>query len=537
MRCGAGRQPINPCCSAANFIFMEKQKIMVDLKIEQNERIIRRTKEAWSFDGDEERELESLILTNKHLICVYEKSVALFFKGETIVDKKPLSSISIIDGVLQVKNILDDNFGESLQILYDNGVEELYFLGDAPKSEYQKWESVIKKAIIENNRTFNKNDEIPVSPISSEGNKQDILVSIVEEKVNEKRDMSVFCISCGAKNNIGARFCQSCGTPLEAENKPRQSEKPLEENQNHQSTYYERRQEYAGKIIKCPNCGEVLGSFLAVCPSCGYELRGVHANSSLKELSAKLEAVDLQPDIAQKGTLLKNLSRELTEKEKQKITLIRNFPIPNTKEDLYEFLIMAASNVDTEHIEGWNSAQSEGEKALSEAWKAKYEQAYHKAKISFGNSQEFQELNKSYMTKIQKHERRKSMFNKGLIIFIVIYVIACIIGVCFMFKDNSTRQKAVDEENQRLELILDDIQKYIEEGEYAKARSLNATLVFNASVNLQSAIDSKEHWDDVRKELYDVIENAESKILKLPKKNNGTEVSRKRGNCKLGGKL
>ena len=29
-------------------------------------------------------------------------------------------------------------------------------------------------------------------------------------------------------------------------------------------------------------------------------------------------------------------------------------------------------------------------------------------------------------------------------------------------------------------------------------------------MNLQSAIDSKEHWDDVRKELYDVIKNAEN---------------------------
>ena len=68
----------------------------------------------------------------------------------------------------------------------------------------------------------------------------------------------------------------------------------------------------------------------------------------------------------------------------------------------------------------------------------------------------------------------------------------------------------MDEENERLEFILDDIQQYIEEGEYAKARSLNATLVFNTSMNLQSAIDSKEHWDDVRKELYDVIKNAEN---------------------------
>ena len=476
---------------------------MVDLNLEQNEHIICRTKEAWIFDGNEERELEMLILTNNHLISVYKKSVALFFDGKTVVDKKPLALISIRDNLPQVKNIMDDNFGEALQVLFDNGMEELYFLGDAHKSEYQQWENDIKKVIIENSKATMKNDKMSEDSLVVEKSKP--VVATIENS-----NMFVFCTNCGEKNNIGAKFCQNCGTLLVNVNKSKQNE-ALHKEEQQQSAYSERKQEYAGKIIKCPNCGEVLKSFVVLCPSCGYELRSVEANSSLKELSVKLEAIDLQPDILPKETFLKNFSRKLTEKEKQKITLIRNFPIPNTKEDLYEFLIMAASNIDTEHIEGWNSSgQSEGEKALSDAWKAKYEQAYHKANISFGSSKEFQELNKSYLSKIQKHERKKSMFNKGIIIFIAIYIIACIIGVCFMYKDNSTKQKAVDEENERLEFILDDIQQYIEEGEYAKARSLNATLVFNTSMNLQSAIDSKEHWDDVRKELYDVIKNAEN---------------------------
>lgn len=67
------------------------------------------------------------------------------------------------------------------------------------------------------------------------------------------------------------------------------------------------------------NCGEVLKSFVVLCPSCGYELRSVEANSSLKELSVKLEAIDLQPDILPKETFLKNFSRKLTEKENKKL--------------------------------------------------------------------------------------------------------------------------------------------------------------------------------------------------------------------------
>lgn len=482
---------------------------MVDLKLEKNECILLMTTEVWRYFDDNELAVDTLFLTNQHLISVYKKSKGIFSKKETVIDKIPLASISIINDVVQIKEVKDDDYGETLQILYSNGTKELFEFTESPKKEYQQWKNTIKKAVIENSRIIIENDEMSTPPLVSEGNKQSVPIMPVEKIVNEKKDMFVYCTSCGEENNIGAKFCQNCGIPLGFKNMPKKNVE-RKERHNYQSSYSERRQEFAGKILKCPNCGEILKSFVALCPSCGYELRGVKANSSLKELSVKLENIDLQPDICPK----KFLSRELTEKEKQKITLIRSFPIPNTKEDLYEFLIMAASNIDTEHIEGWNSSeQSEGEKALSDAWKVKYEQAYHKANISFGNSKEFQELNKTYLTKIQKHERKKSMFNKGLIIFTALYVIACIMVACFIFKGNSVKQKAVDEENKRLEFILDDIQKYIEEGEYAKARSLNATLAFNISVNLSSATDAKKHWDEIRKELYDVIENAENQDI------------------------
>lgn len=327
--------------------------------------------------------------------------------------------------------------------------------------------------------------------------------------MNEKIRKYVFCIRCGEKNNVGARFCQSCGASLEDVEKE-QTEEVYKERQHWQSAYAERKQEFAGKIIKCPNCGEILKAFITECPSCGYELRCADSNNTLKELVARLDAIDLRPDVVSQEKHKKNSELNvLTEKDKRKIDLIRNFPIPNTKEDLYEFLIMAASNVDTEHIEGWNaSGQSKGEKALSEAWKAKYEQAYLKATISFGNLQEFQELNEAYLDKIQQYERKKSIFNKIFIVFFTAFMLLGFISFSFMIKEDATRQKAIDAENERLEIILNDIQKCIEEGNYTKALSLNATLYFNISENFTSAVKAKEHWDDVRKELYDVIENA-----------------------------
>ena len=377
MRCGTGGHQMNFMYQSKFLCIQRIKKVMVDLKIEQDEHIILRTKEAWSFDGDEERELQSLVLTNKHIISVYEKSVALIFKGKTVVDKKPLSLISTIDDVLQVKNIMDDNFGESLQVLFDNGMEELYFFGDAPKSEYQQWESAIKKAVIENDRTIIKNDEIPVAPLSSEENKQVVLVTMVEEKMNEKSDMPVFCISCGEKNNVGARFCQSCGTLLNAENKPKQTEESRKEEPYQQSTYSERKQEFAGKIIKCPNCGEVLSSFVALCPACGHELRDIESSNLIKNFSVKIEQMA---------------------SDEQKATLIRNFPISNTKEDIFEFMILASSNIVGERNE-----------EVFNAWLAKFEQCYQKAVLVFADSPDFTKLKNIYEQTTKQVSKEKTM--------------------------------------------------------------------------------------------------------------------------------
>lgn len=76
-----------------------------------------------------------------------------------------------------------------------------------------------------------------------------------------------YCRNCGTKLVDGAKFCQKCGYPVTEE--------------NHSSPP---QQEYAGKIYKCPNCGEILKSFEINCPACGFELRDVRSTSAVREL-------------------------------------------------------------------------------------------------------------------------------------------------------------------------------------------------------------------------------------------------------------
>ena len=70
---------------------------------------------------------------------------------------------------------------------------------------------------------------------------------------------------------------------------------------------------------------------------------------------------------------------------KEKAYLIKNYPIPNTKEDIFEFMMAASSNV-----------LREEEKEIYEAWLIKLEQTYQKAKILFSGDSDFKKIQQIY---------------------------------------------------------------------------------------------------------------------------------------------
>ncbi len=207
-----------------------------------------------------------------------------------------------------------------------------------------------------------------------------------------------FCTNCGQEIAEGAKFCANCGTAVDAAQSARSDR---------------RKTVYDGEVHKCPNCGDVLDSFTVKCPSCGYEFRGAKASSSVKEFATSLARA---------------------ESTQQKITLIRNFPIPNTKEDVLEFMILSATNFNAEY-----SMQGEGAaKEVSDAWLTKIEQSYHKAKLLFAGDKDFSKIQNVYdqiSSKIgtSKNKMKKNMLLGlalrtiglwgGLVIFIIAFVL------------------------------------------------------------------------------------------------------------------
>ena len=207
-----------------------------------------------------------------------------------------------------------------------------------------------------------------------------------------------FCINCGQELTEDAKFCANCGQAV-----------------GNNSSTSQRKTVYDGELHKCPNCGELLNSFLTNCPTCGYELRSVKTSSPVNELAKKIERASSVDE---------------------KIELITNFYVPNTREDIYDFFIFAVSNLEDTNYD------------TDDAWRAKLEQTYHKARISFGKTPEFEYIEKLYdRTRSKVSKRWFSNFvrkNKWVCITVLLEMIGItFLTICIILLSNGNDNGAL----------------------------------------------------------------------------------------------
>lgn len=262
-----------------------------------------------------------------------------------------------------------------------------------------------------------------------------------------------FCRNCGHRLEDSSKFCFECGTKA---------------NIQESSQDEPRKVAYDGEIHKCPNCGEVIDSFVTVCPACGYELRGSSAASAIKEFSAKLNSATT---------------------EYQKANIIRSFPIPNTKEDIFEFMILVSSNID-EHPN----------KGVFDAWIAKFEQCYEKAKLSFKQEADFVKIQAIYekTNKEIKAIRRKGPLKKVLIIVVPIILIVGL-NIAFWSWIISAANSSTEKEVARLEAIVVEVEEAIANEDYDLAMMLAKSIDYEP--NYESTSDYERQWDIKRDHL------------------------------------
>lgn len=131
------------------------------------------------------------------------------------------------------------------------------------------------------------------------------------------------------------------------------------------------------QVRKCPACGAIIPSFSAVCPECGAELSN-SVVSSVQKFADKLDELDerrsysngdgikekkkigfwtivlwvmffwvLIPYYVIKITTSIYREPDFDGADKRKQDFILNAPVPNSKEDLLEFIILCANRIET----------------------------------------------------------------------------------------------------------------------------------------------------------------------------------------------
>lgn len=164
-----------------------------------------------------------------------------------------------------------------------------------------------------------------------------------------------------------------------------------------------------GDVRKCPACGAIVPSMAAVCPECGQEFTNIKANSTANMLMLKIDEIQAQSSVAQRGLNAKDAKtaqRETWAIESQvtsrTVQAIKNFPIPNTREDLIEFMTLCLSNsrADRQYVD-----------EIAEAWREKFEQLITKARITIPNDPIAEDLIKKYKSKREAVEKKTAEEN------------------------------------------------------------------------------------------------------------------------------
>lgn len=320
-----------------------------------------------------------------------------------------------------------------------------------------------------------------------------------------------FCGSCGFELSDDVAFCPKCGASTAM---PYGEERSAE------------RESRKGDVGKCPQCGEILPPFSTSCPSCGMRLRA-RASTSVAELSQRLDEIEAtRPKHKKKKRFGKgdDDSRiEVSPTDQRKVTLIQSFPIPNTKEDLVEFMVLASTNVnpktfaETQHF-------SPSERAISAAWYSKLEQAYEKAEIVLSEDPCLASLRQRFeKTKKAVEKNGKKTDWKSFCIFCLGFILLFVGLYAAIGISNSSREAYlsslspeerieydIDQEEKSCKSDESSVRSYIKDGDYSAARNRIYAIDFDEGLSAER----HEYWEKRKLELLQTVDDAESASTK-----------------------
>lgn len=157
-----------------------------------------------------------------------------------------------------------------------------------------------------------------------------------------------------------------------------------------------------GDVRKCPQCGAVIGSFVMICPDCGFEFSNVGPNQYVLTFSKKLEeALAKDPELSDSlfGVLAEIFLGSSRKEKKFKIqtekNFVENYPMPMTKEDCVEMLNYILPKI------------KEAPNKATKAWKNKFDAILNKLELENSNNQKILQIVESFRKQAQPSKTRR----------------------------------------------------------------------------------------------------------------------------------
>ena len=179
-----------------------------------------------------------------------------------------------------------------------------------------------------------------------------------------------------------------------------------------------KEKEKVGNIKICPSCGGNVKAMELLCNQCGHEYTNTQANSSILELINKIEKIESDKinQTANLNSAKKILANQNFEMRKNEI--ISNFPIPNNREDILEFLTYSTSKI--------TIAAS-----LDNPWLSKADEIIMKSRFLFKGDQ-------NMMATLDQYEKEIKKRKKGSValIFICIFLVVLMASLVMIFGKN-----------------------------------------------------------------------------------------------------
>ncbi len=266
-----------------------------------------------------------------------------------------------------------------------------------------------------------------------------------------------------------------------------------------------------GFINKCPSCGGALKAFVSSCELCGHELAGVAANRTITELVQRFNEVEAEMDRA--GTQGGKRDKEVAARRAR---IIRDFPIPNSREDLQSLIYFIHPKIQDNVKPDPNA----------EDWRVKFKEVLTLAKNAYkGDAKtraEFEEIERGLNTTLSGNLKTRAKRYPIVALGVGLVVIVAAIGLgSTQIEKWKLRQcedkyaQGASNERARLDGIVAIAQTKLGERNFVDALASLSQLrwEYQEACKLDEVRQEQSRWEAKRTELTALIQNSESAEL------------------------